>query len=147
MLMSVDPSDTQHLSGTFETQIDIRWGDLDALRHVNNAVYFSYFEEARVRLFTEMGLDGTQGRYGVLAHASCDFLKPLLYPARIVVGMRLLRIGRSSLELECWIADAKDARGLHARGRSVLVCADGATGRPVPWTAADRQALVRCFSA
>lgn len=145
--MTEEPVDIQTPSGTFEIEMDVRWGEMDALRHVNNAVYFRYFEEGRVRLFSAIGLDGTQGRYGVLAHASCDFLKPLLYPARIVVGMRLLRIGRSSLELECWIADAKDARDLHARGRSVLVCADGATGRPVPWTEADRQALVRCFSA
>ncbi len=145
--MSSDSSAAQPACGIFETPVDLRWGDMDALRHVNNAVYFSYFEEARVRLFAAMGLDGAGGRYGVLAHASCDFLIPLMYPARVVVGMKRVRVGRTSLELDCWIADAGDARTLHARGRNVLVCADGATGRPVPWTDADRQAMDRCFAA
>lgn len=145
--MPSESSATQSASGTFETLVDVRWGDMDALRHVNNAVYFSYFEEARVRLFVAMGLDGAAGRYGVLAHASCDFLKPLMYPARVVVGMKLVRVGRTSLELDCWIADAGDPGTPHARGRNVLVCTDAATGRPLPWTDADRQALDRCFAA
>lgn len=145
--MSSEPLDIQTPSGTFETLIDVRWGDMDALRHVNNVAYFRYFEEARVRLFAAMGLDGAGGRYGVLAHASCDFLIPLMYPARVVVGMKRVRTGRTSLELDCWIADAGDARTLHARGRNVLVCADGGTGRPVPWTDADRRAMDRCFAA
>jgi acyl-CoA thioester hydrolase len=145
--MSSESLDIQTPSGTFEISIDVRWGEMDALRHVNNTAYFRYFEEARVRLFSAMGLDAAAGRYGVLAHASCDFLKPLMYPARVVVGMRLARVGRTSLELDCWIADAGDPEALHARGRNVLVCADAATGRPLPWTDADRQALDRCFAA
>ncbi len=137
---------TPSASGTFETLIDVRWGDLDALNHVNNAVYFRYFEEARVHLYAAIGMDRVPGRVGLLAHASCDFLKPLLYPARIVVGLKLLRVGRSSLELETWIARADEPGEACARGRNVLVCADGATGRPSPWTDDDRRALARCFS-
>ena len=82
----------------------------------------------------------------MLARSSCDFLKPLLYPADILVGMKLLHVGRTSLELDCWIVRADNPQTQHARGRSVVVCADSTTGRPVPWTAADRQALARCFS-
>ncbi|MGB6242519.1 MAG: thioesterase family protein [Castellaniella sp.] len=145
--MSTESVDIQTHSGTFEIPVEVRWGDMDALRHVNNVAYFRYFEEGRVRLFSALQMEGGQGRYGVLAHASCDFLKPLLYPGRIVVGMALLRIGRTSLELDSWIAAEDDARNLYAKGRSVLVCTDSATGRPVPWTDADRQALIRCFSA
>ncbi len=115
--MSSESLDIQTPSGTFETQIDVRWGEMDALRHVNNTVYFRYFEDARVRLFFAMGLDGAANRYGVLAHASCDFLKPLMYPARVTVGMKCVRIGRTSLELDCWIADAGDPETLHARGQ------------------------------
>jgi acyl-CoA thioester hydrolase len=144
--MSSEPIDIQTPSGTFETRIDVRWGEMDALRHVNNTAYFRYFEEARVRLFSVMGLDGSDGRYGVLAHASCDFLKPLMYPARVVVGMKLARVGRTSLELDCWIADDGAPSTLHARGRNVLVSTDVA-GRPAPWTDADRRALERCFAA
>jgi len=143
--VSSESLDFQTPSGTFETLIEVRWGDMDALSHVNNTAYFRYFEEARVRLLFELGLAGADERAGVLAHAACDFLKPLRYPARVVVGMRLLRIGRTSLELDTWIADAGDPRILHARGRNVLVGVDGA-GQPVPWTDAHRQVLARCFA-
>lgn len=132
----------------FEVVMDVRWGDMDVLGHVNNATYLRYFEEARVHLLSAIGLEMTASppRFCVLAHASCDFLKPLMYPARIVVGMTCVRIGRSSLELDCWIARAEDRRSIHARGRHVMVCADGGTGKSVPWTPADRAALQRCFS-
>ena len=143
--MSSESPNIQTPSGTFEILIEVRWGDMDALRHVNNTAYFRYFEEARVRLLYALGLEGAGTRSGVLAHAACDFLKPLLYPARVVVGMKLLRIGRTSLELDVWIADAGDARTLHARGRNVLVCV-AADGQPASWTARDRQALARCFA-
>src|SRR5690606_41304970 len=49
--VSSESLDLQTPSGTFETRIDVRWGEMDALRHVNNTAYFPYFEEARVRLF------------------------------------------------------------------------------------------------
>ncbi|WP_322997049.1 thioesterase family protein [Castellaniella sp.] len=144
--MSSETVDIQTTSGTFEIVLPVRWGDMDALSHVNNAAYFRYFEEARVRLVMALGLGPGHDRNWLLAHASCDFLKPLLYPADIVVGFKLLRVGRSSIEFDCWIADAQDTQILHARGRNILVCADGATGRSVPWTDADRQVLSRYFS-
>lgn len=144
--MSDEPLDIQTSSGTFEIPMTVRWGEMDAMRHINNVAYFRYFEEARVRLFMALGLGMAQGRDAVLAHASCDFLKPLLYPADIVVSMKLLRIGRSSVEFDCWIAPADDPRMQHARGRSVVVCVDSVAGWPVPWTDADRLALARCFS-
>ncbi|MFT0532807.1 acyl-CoA thioesterase [Castellaniella hirudinis] len=124
----------------------VRWGEMDALRHVNNAAYFRFFEEARVRLLLALGLGPGGARNWVLAHASCDFLKPLLYPADIVVGLKLLRVGRSSAEFDCWVADAKDPAVRHARGRNVLVCVDSATGQSIPWPDTDRQALLRFFS-
>ncbi|HEX7386464.1 MAG TPA: thioesterase family protein [Castellaniella sp.] len=133
--------------GVFQVRQEVRWGDLDALHHVNNTVYFRYFEEARVQLFT--ALDGTAfaRRPVVLAQASCDFLIPLLYPASIVVGLKLVRVGRSSLELECWIADPADVTKVYARGRSVLVCIDEHTHRSVAWPPEQLQVLQRCFSA
>lgn len=133
-------------TGAFLCPIEVRWGDLDALGHVNNAVYFRYFEEARVHLYEAIQMGGDTGRVGLLAHASCDFLKPLMYPASIVVGLKPLRLGRTSLELEAWISQADNPQDVYARGRNVMVCADGLTSRPSPWTDADRRALARCFS-
>ncbi len=132
-------------SGTWETKLELRWGDLDSLGHVNNSVYFQYFEEARVRLFSTAGLRDFSRRSMVQAHATCDFLKPLLYPASIVVGLKLVRIGRSSLELESWIADATDRSHVYARGSNVVVRFDVAQRHSSPWTAAELQALRACF--
>lgn len=131
---------------SFLVKLELRWGDLDALRHVNNTLYFRYFEEARVRLFKKLGLDMSRGDYFmVLAHASCDFIKPLLYPADIVVGHKVLRIGNSSLELECWVADAQEPQMLYAKGRSVLVSTDSKTGKSTPWSDKFKQTLQACF--
>lgn len=133
--------------GSYLIKMELRWGDQDALRHVNNTVYFRYFEEARIRLFKELGMDMSRGDYFmVLAHASCDFLKPLLYPANIVVGQKLVRIGRSSMELECWIADADDSQILYAQGRNVLVSTDSNTGKSAPWSDYFRKTIVQCFN-
>lgn len=139
-------ADVQVPTGAFEARLEPRWGDVDSLHHVNNAVYFSYFEEARVRLFARVHPDGFSQRALVLARASCDFLKPLLYPASIVVGLKLARVGRTSIEFECWIADAEDRQLVYAMGSSVTVCVDTRTQRPVPWTNEELQALQRCFS-
>lgn len=127
--------------------MQLRWGDTDAMGHVNNTLYFRYFEECRMQLSAAVGLDDSSGRFGVLAHASCDFIEPLMYPACIVVQLGCLRLGRSSLELECTILDAANRQRVHARGRSVIVCADRQTGRPLPWSQAERQALAGCFAA
>lgn len=117
------------IGGLFSYQMPVRWGDLDALGHVNNTVYFRLFEEARVIMLERMGMM-FNAEYGwVLAHASCDFLKPLLYPASVVVTSRLLRVGRSSLELEVWMVRTDDADSVVARGRNVLVHIDQQTGR------------------
>src|SRR3546814_13008764 len=87
----------------FRCVMPIRWGDLDALNHVNNTLYFRYFEEARIQLFTQAGIILSSSRVRVLAHAWCDFLRPLHYPATVIVGLVVTRLGRSSLELDVTI--------------------------------------------
>lgn len=142
------PDDVQYgwvEDGTFRCTLDVRGGDIDMLNHVNNAMYFRYFEEARLRMALFSGLHAEGVRTVVLAHASCDFLSPLLYPARITVGLEAVRLGRSSLELDGWIAPAADVQQPAARGRHVVVCTERATGRPTPWPEQDLQALARCF--
>ncbi|CAM5197831.1 Acyl-CoA thioester hydrolase OS=Castellaniella defragrans OX=75697 GN=HNR28_003080 PE=4 SV=1 [Castellaniella defragrans] len=146
--MTAETGDFQVPSGVFETRLEVRWGDVDSLGHVNNTVYFRFFEEARVRLFASLGVENFVHRSMaiVLAHASCDFLKPLLYPACIVVDLKLVRVGRSSLEIESWIADVADSQRVYARGRNVIVCVDTRTQHPMAWPADELQALQRCFS-
>ncbi|MCX5592202.1 acyl-CoA thioesterase [Alcaligenes endophyticus] len=119
---------------------EVRWGDLDALNHVNNSVYFRYIEEARVQLMQHMGLTLPSDYGAVLAHTALDFLRPLLYPASIRVIIELVRIGRSSLELNVYVQDAADETIVYARGKNVLVATDR-HGVSRPWMSREIEAL------
>ncbi|MYN13626.1 acyl-CoA thioesterase [Pusillimonas sp. TS35] len=119
----------------------VRWGDLDALRHVNNTVYFRFFEEARVRFMDEVRAQTGIYKAFVLAHTECDFMRPLHYPVTVVVQQALLRIGGSSLLFEA-VIEREDQPGVAcAIGRYTIVGVDGATQRPQPWSDAERALL------
>ncbi|NYT65139.1 acyl-CoA thioesterase [Alcaligenaceae bacterium] len=133
------------VGGIFRSVMPVRWGELDALNHVNNAVYFRYFEEARIHMFREAGIELPSARNVVLAHASCDFLKPVLYPATVVVSLALVRVGRSSMELEASL-ECHDTPGVvYARGKNIIVAIDAASEKSSPWTADELAKFSRCF--
>src|SRR5690606_32747380 len=116
--MSVEAVENASPSGAHWARpcaIAVRWGDLDALNHVNNTVYFRFFEEARVKLLAEAGISADHSRGSVLAQTSCDFIKPVLYPATVIVRQSLLRIGRSSLAVEVVLECESDPSVVYAR--------------------------------
>ncbi len=123
----------------------VRWGDLDALNHVNNTLYFRYAEEARVCLFAQAGILLPSTRVGVLAHASLDFVKPLLYPSTAVVRLTLVRIGRSSMELDVSIECEEVPGKIYAKGKNIMVGTDSASGKSSPWTVPELAGFARCF--
>ncbi|MCQ9616863.1 acyl-CoA thioesterase [Paenalcaligenes niemegkensis] len=133
------------LGAEFSCEVDVRWGDLDALNHVNNTVFFRYFEEARVQLFGQMGVIMPAERGGVLVHASCDFMRPILYPATVVVTLVLEHIGKTSLGLGVKISTLAEPDVIFAKGKNVMVSTDR-QGQPLPWTAQDLQNISQCFS-
>ncbi len=120
----------------------VRWGDMDALGHVNNTAYFRYMEQARIEwLFalTEEGAGGyTAGSGPVIVNASCDFLAPLVYPADLTVRMFLGDPGRTSIGsfYEIHAGGRK-----YADGASRMVWIDVASARPVSLPAAITQRL------
>lgn len=116
-----------------EIDLPVRWGDMDALNHLNNTVYFRLMEEARMQVFLEAGLPVPAGEGPVLAHASCDFIKPVTYPATVRVRHRVVALGRSSMTLDIELFAAGDEAAMHARGRNVLVWMDYRAGRSCPW--------------
>ena len=109
----------------------IRWGDMDALGHVNNTVYFRFFEQARIEwLHAQYPDGGTYGDEGpVIVNASCTFIKPLVYPGEVEVRMYLREPGRSSVVsgYELWKDDV-----LYADGAAKIVWIDLASARPLP---------------
>lgn len=113
--------------------IPIRWGDMDAMGHVNNTVYFRYMEQARVEWIERIGypIDSQREEAAVVVNASCTFLLPLTYPGQLECRMYVGKPGRSSLptyyELRKLGADA-----LYAEGAAKMVWMAPATGKSVP---------------
>ena len=127
-----------------EKRIEIRWRDVDAYGHVNNAVYATYLEECRDE-WIERALDGAGDSWDyVLARVAIDFRRELrLEDATLVVSCRLERIGNASLTLREQIrtADGELAAGAEA----VLVARDRESGRSRPLVAAEREAFERAL--
>jgi len=125
---------------THEKRIEIRWRDLDALRHVNNAVYATYLEEARDEWFVRaLGPGGNFWDY-VLARVAIDFRRELTQDDEaLVVRTRLVRIGTSSLAFREEIVSL--AGWVAAEAESVVVARDRDTGRSRPFTDAERADL------
>ncbi len=114
--------------------IEVRWGDLDALAHVNNSTYFTYFESARIAWFGRMAPDqpiSLQSVGPIVARARCDFLKPIRFPAVVRVATRARKLGTSSLEMDYLVTDRQSGE-VHALGEAVLVMFDYRTGLKVP---------------
>ena len=111
----------------------IRWGDMDALGHVNNTVYFRFMEQARIEwlysLAREAGEGYAAGSGPVVVNASCTFLEPLVYPGDVVVQMFLGGLGRTSVG--CYYEIWKEGRR-YADGAAKIVWIDLASGRPTP---------------
>jgi len=120
---------------THDCDLELRWGDLDALNHLNNTIYFRLMEEARIRMLRQCGLEIPAERVAILAHASCDFIRSLTYPSTVRVRHALTRVGRSSMDFEMTIARLGDAEEVYAKGRNVLVWSNTATGKSEPWPA------------
>jgi acyl-CoA thioester hydrolase len=121
----------------------LRFADMDALGHVNNAVYFTWFESARIALFERVGLaiTGVPAVGPILAHTRCDFLAPVRYPGEVLAGTRIERLGSTSFTMEYEAALAGEPERPVARGQGVVVLIDYRDGSKVALPAALRDAL------
>jgi len=124
---------TLAVGDTHQVELPLRWGDSDALNHLNNAMYFRLMEEARIQILYGAGFALPSDQGLILAHASCDFLRPLTYPATVRVTHKLTRLGRSSAEFELLLEKTGDAGGPYARARNVLVWMDYVANASAPW--------------
>ncbi len=129
-------------ASTFEKRIEIRWRDLDAYGHVNNAVYLNYLEEARDEWLNRALPEGGSAWDFVLARVSIDFRRELREAdEHVVASCRLVRLGRSSIYTK---EEVRTLSGeLSAAAESVMVARDGETGGSRPLTQAERDAFER----
>ncbi|MCB1582520.1 MAG: acyl-CoA thioesterase [Xanthomonadales bacterium] len=76
-----------------QVELPVQWGEMDAFGHVNNTVYFKYFETARLAYFNEVGVMEDMQKEGlgpILAETSCRFKRPLVFPDKVLVGATVL---------------------------------------------------------
>ena len=120
-------SDYAHLQ-----PITTRWMDNDAYGHVNNVVYFSYFDTVVNTYLIEQGALDVQASpvIGLVVEVACQYLAPLTYPETVTAGLRVAHIGRSSVRYEiAMFPEGKDLAA--AQGHFVHVYVDRDTRRPV----------------
>ena len=129
----------------FRTELAVRWRDLDAFNHVNNAMYLRYLEEARLRWL--LTLDGPwmdADVAPVVASALVNFKRPIAWPEDVVVELFVDRVGNSSFTLGHRIGSVKDPSVLYCDGYVVMVWFDSRSGKSAPLPACVRAA---CTSA
>jgi acyl-CoA thioester hydrolase len=111
--------------------IPVLWGDMDALRHVNNARYFAWFETVRIAYFERLrgGPAPTAlSDFGpILASTKCDYLRPVVYPGTVDVGARVAEVGNSSVRMDYLVVRSDAPDEPCARGTSVVVLVRYAT--------------------
>jgi acyl-CoA thioester hydrolase len=124
------------------TAISTRWSDNDAYRHVNNAVYYGFFDTAVNRLLIEAGALDLEhsSTIGLVVETQCRYFAPIRFPDRVTVGLRVAHIGSSSLRYELAVFRNDDEEAA-AEGHFVHVYVDRATQRPVPVPQAVRTAV------
>ena len=116
----------------FSVDLEVRWRDLDAFNHVNNASYLGYIEEARVRWFKSLSSDWAgESAAPIMAAVQLNYRRPVNWPETVRVQLFAERIGTKSLTLGHRISSAGDDAVLYCDGHTVLVWVDR-SGRSVP---------------
>jgi acyl-CoA thioester hydrolase len=117
----------------YEMVMPIRWGDMDAMGHVNNTLYFRYFETIRIDWMNEIG--GTprpDGDGPVIVNAFCTFIKQLEYPGDIRLRHYVANPGRTSFDTYLTIERTDDPGVTYAEGGATMVWVNFSQQKSVP---------------
>ena len=93
-IKNIKPSDY-----SFHHKTKTRWKDLDAFQHINNAVFLSYFEDARIALFDRWNLQ-PNGKSLIVAKVVVNYYKQLLHPSDFLIGQKVSRVGNTSFDIQ-----------------------------------------------
>jgi acyl-CoA thioester hydrolase len=114
----------------YSTPIELRFSDLDAYGHVNSAVYFTYLETARVKLFNDFFREVSQhGIFTLVARAECEFKIPITLYDEVIVTLWMAKTGRSSFDLEYRLHNSNEKT--YATARTTMVCFDSIKNKTV----------------
>jgi len=115
-------------------ELPVQWGDQDLFAHVNNTVYFRWFESSRVDYWASSGLHDLmhpQGLGPILASVKCDYKKQIRFPDTIWVGAKVKKMGISSVTLEHAVF-SRNNDSISAVGESVIVLFNYENQHPIP---------------
>jgi acyl-CoA thioester hydrolase len=121
----------------------VQWGDQDAFQHVNNTVYFRWFESVRIIYLEDIGLQALMEREQIgpiLAAMSCQYRSPVTYPDAVHIAARVTRLGRSSMTMEHRVY-SEAQQSIVAEGDSTLVVFDYKVQKPQPIPPEIRRAI------
>ncbi|APW37908.1 thioesterase [Rhodoferax koreense] len=106
----------------FEMRIPIRWGDMDAMNHVNNGSYFRYLEIVRIDWMRSIGcMPDPQGDGPVIVNAFCNFYRQLEYPGDVLVKMYVSDAARTTFESWATMERADNPGTIHAAGGATTI--------------------------
>ena len=143
-LARLSPAAPISMPDLYTAHIPVRWGDMDALGHVNNAAYLTYAEQARIEFLESLAdgpWPGPETAGPILAAAAVQFKRPLHYPATVRVRMSSAGPGRTSFPLDAELGVEGDDETVYATIETTIVWVDRTTGRPTPLPDAVRQRL------
>jgi acyl-CoA thioester hydrolase len=127
---------------TNEIVIPIRWGDMDAMGHLNNTVYFRYMETVRIEWFRQRGwMPDASGQGPVIVNAFCTFQRQFEYPGEVLTRHYIGKVGRSSIETYTTMAPADRPEEIRASGGATVVWTDFPSQRSLPLPQAVRARL------
>ena len=121
-------------------QQPIHWGEMDAFNHLNNVVYYRYAESARIGYLQALGMfDGNM--VTVLAQSSCQYLRPVIFPDTLLLGVRCQRLGTTSIVIEYSYYSTAQA-AIVATAEAVVVRLDSNGQDKKPWTDEELERLL-----
>ena len=124
-------------------EIPVAWGEMDAFGHVNNAVYFRYFETARSVYFEQSGMFQLMKETGegpILAAINCRFKVPVVYPDKLLVGVRVVSVEDDRYTINHRVVSTQHNR-VAAEGDGLIVNYDYRAGKKMRLSAAMRRAM------
>ena len=133
------------MTNGYKINIHVRFRDIDSMGHVNNAVFFTYFEMGRTTFHDDLVLkvmDRDSSTF-ILAHASCDYIRPIERGANLTLHIATKHIGTKSFQYVYLITDADDESIQYAKGESVQVCYDYSRNTSIEIPSEFRKVLLR----
>ena len=105
----------------FNHEIKTRWRDLDAFRHVNNATFLSYIEDARIIFFKRWGIN-LKEKSLIVAAVKIDYIRQLEHPSNLIVGQKISRLGNKSFDIQSAIFNSDNNSNPYCISTITSVC-------------------------